>query len=295
MIQDRQFDTNGQLSVPGQQQQPVAGGRAAEQPGHPPVLDPGVLRRRERASTAGPGRSCRWNRAATASASSTPPTRGSTAWAWSDAATGATGPADLHHRHRTAACWTPRSSWPAAGGDNPGVRPDDAGCSSRPPSALDVIIDFAGLAGQTFTLTNDAQVPFPSGDPLDPADPTREVMQFHVNLPLRAAGHQLQPGHRGRAARRRNQEPNDRRLTNAARWRGRAGGTPRGSWCWSSSRARTAGRIEGHACQQHASGTATATVAASRRSPDPGPVIGQGLSSPSYPRSAPPRSGSSST
>jgi hypothetical protein len=34
-----------------------------------------------------------------------------------------------------------------------------------------VIIDFAGLAGKTFTVTNDGQVPFPSGDPLDPSDP----------------------------------------------------------------------------------------------------------------------------
>src|SRR5262249_51129551 len=32
-----------------------------------------------------------------------------------------------------------------------------------PSERADIIIDFAGLAGKTFTLTNDGQVPFPSG------------------------------------------------------------------------------------------------------------------------------------
>jgi hypothetical protein len=40
------------------------------------------------------------------------------------------------------------------------------------------------LAGRSLTLTNDAQVPFPSGASLASDDPTRQVMQFRVNLPL---------------------------------------------------------------------------------------------------------------
>jgi FtsP/CotA-like multicopper oxidase with cupredoxin domain len=51
-----------------------------------------------------------------------------------------------------------------------------------PSERADIIVDFAGQAGKNFTLTNDAQAPFPSGAP--PADATRQVMQFQVNLPL---------------------------------------------------------------------------------------------------------------
>src|SRR3989442_14878162 len=53
-----------------------------------------------------------------------------------------------------------------------------------PAERADVILDFTGLSGKRFALTNDAQVPFPSGSPLDASDPTRSVMQFRVNLPL---------------------------------------------------------------------------------------------------------------
>lgn len=52
-----------------------------------------------------------------------------------------------------------------------------------PSERADVIIDFTGLAGQNFTLTNDAVFPFPSGGAPDPAVDGR-VMQFKVNLPL---------------------------------------------------------------------------------------------------------------
>ena len=53
-----------------------------------------------------------------------------------------------------------------------------------PAERADVILDFRGLFGASLTLTNDAQVPFPSGSPLAASDPTRSVMQFRVNLPL---------------------------------------------------------------------------------------------------------------
>jgi spore coat protein A, manganese oxidase len=51
-----------------------------------------------------------------------------------------------------------------------------------PAERADLIVDFTGLAGLTFTLTNDAPIPFPSGDP--PSEHTRQVLQFQVNVPL---------------------------------------------------------------------------------------------------------------
>ncbi len=51
-----------------------------------------------------------------------------------------------------------------------------------PAERADVIIDFTGLEGATFTLTNSAPTPFPMGD--DPDANTGVVMQFRVTLPL---------------------------------------------------------------------------------------------------------------
>ena len=61
---------------------------------------------------------------------------------------------------------------------------DDADPSSpaffmAPGERADIVVDFHGLEGQTFTLTNDAVAPFPSGDPPDPATSGR-IMQFRV-------------------------------------------------------------------------------------------------------------------
>ena len=50
-----------------------------------------------------------------------------------------------------------------------------------PAERFDVIVDFAGLAGKSFLLTNDAHAPFPDGDDLIPGD----VMLFKVTRPLR--------------------------------------------------------------------------------------------------------------
>lgn len=54
-----------------------------------------------------------------------------------------------------------------------------------PGERIGVIIDFAHLAGRSFTLINDAPAPYPSGstDTLDP-DTNGQIMQFRVNLPL---------------------------------------------------------------------------------------------------------------
>jgi spore coat protein A, manganese oxidase len=56
----------------------------------------------------------------------------------------------------------------------------------------DVIIDFAGQAGKTFTLTNSAAFPFPSGGPPDP-NLDGQVMQFRVNLPLQGTDRSYNP------------------------------------------------------------------------------------------------------
>ncbi len=52
-----------------------------------------------------------------------------------------------------------------------------------PAERADVIIDFAPYAGRTLTLINSAPAPFPGGDPPDPAT-TGRIMQFRVTLPL---------------------------------------------------------------------------------------------------------------
>ena len=68
----------------------------------------------------------------------------------------------------------------------------DPGVADSPPLFLapaeraDVIIDFAGAAGKTFTLVNTAQAPFPSGDDPDP-ETSGQIMQFRVDQPLAGA------------------------------------------------------------------------------------------------------------
>jgi FtsP/CotA-like multicopper oxidase with cupredoxin domain len=56
-----------------------------------------------------------------------------------------------------------------------------------PAERADVIIDFAGHAGRTFTLMNDAEAPFPSGDPPDPMT-SGQIMQFRVAPTLADGG-----------------------------------------------------------------------------------------------------------
>jgi FtsP/CotA-like multicopper oxidase with cupredoxin domain len=52
-----------------------------------------------------------------------------------------------------------------------------------PGERADVIVDFAGQSGKSFTLVNDAVAPFPSGDPPDP-NTTGQIMQFRIDLTL---------------------------------------------------------------------------------------------------------------
>jgi spore coat protein A len=64
-----------------------------------------------------------------------------------------------------------------------------------PGQRVDVIVDFTGLNGQTITVTNDAQVPYPEG--LVPGDPGQvglaQIMQFQVTLPLSGTDRSCNP------------------------------------------------------------------------------------------------------
>jgi len=78
----------------------------------------------------------------------------------------------------------------------------DIGAGSKclflaPAERADVIVDFAGQAGKTFTLKNFAVIPFPRGGPVGfgGADRTSDglVMQFKVSLPLSSADRTFDP------------------------------------------------------------------------------------------------------
>src|SRR5213078_1836801 len=66
-----------------------------------------------------------------------------------------------------------------------------------PAERIDVIIDFGGQAGRTFTMKNFAVIPFPSGGPVGfgAPDATSDglVMQFRVNLPLQGTDSSFNP------------------------------------------------------------------------------------------------------
>jgi spore coat protein A len=57
-----------------------------------------------------------------------------------------------------------------------------------PGERADLIVDFAGLAGKTLTLSNNATAPYPGWEMANPHHPhLYELMQFHVTLPTPAA------------------------------------------------------------------------------------------------------------
>jgi FtsP/CotA-like multicopper oxidase with cupredoxin domain len=66
-----------------------------------------------------------------------------------------------------------------------------------PAERADVIVDFAGQAGKTFTLKNFAVIPFPSGGPVGYGAPDATadglVMQFKVDLPLQGTDTTFNP------------------------------------------------------------------------------------------------------
>lgn len=61
-----------------------------------------------------------------------------------------------------------------------------------PSERADVIIDFAGMEGKSFILTNDGLFPYPSGGPVDP-NLDGQIMRFDVGPKLHATDHTFDP------------------------------------------------------------------------------------------------------
>ena len=215
MIQDRQFDTNGQLLFPDSNNNPsLVDGPPSNPQIHPfwipeffgdtmcvngrtwPFLAVEPRRYRFRVVNASNARFVRMGLV--------------------DASSGATGPAMYQIGTDGGLLDTPVK---LPGLPEP-VNNDDPSPTTRlflaPSERADIIIDFAGQQGRSFTLTNDAQVPFPSGSPLDPADPTRSVMQFQVTRPLSSQDQTYNPASGAALRGGRNQEPAIVRLANPA-------------------------------------------------------------------------------
>ena len=57
--------------------------------------------------------------------------------------------------------------------------------SVAPGERCDVILDFAGMAGQTIIIRNNAKAPYPNGGAVDPKT-VGQIMAFRVSLPLSA-------------------------------------------------------------------------------------------------------------
>jgi spore coat protein A len=96
--------------------------------------------------------------------------------------------------------------------NQPGIAPN-LPLTLAPGERADIIIDFAHFAGGTFTLVNSAAAPFPGGDPPDPAT-TGKIMQFKVNQALSSADATYNPASGAPLRGGRNQEPAIVRLTN---------------------------------------------------------------------------------
>ncbi len=83
-----------------------------------------------------------------------------------------------------------------------------------PGERADIIIDFSGYEGQTLTLVNSAKAPFPSGTPPDPQT-VGQIMQFRVNQPLSGTDDSFNPAVHGATLRGGpNQQPEIVRLAN---------------------------------------------------------------------------------
>ena len=75
-----------------------------------------------------------------------------------------------------------------------------------PSERADIIIDFAGLSGRTFTLINSAVAPYPSGD-LPDLETNGQIMQFRVNLLLSDMDRTYNPANGGALRGGQDQEP----------------------------------------------------------------------------------------
>jgi FtsP/CotA-like multicopper oxidase with cupredoxin domain len=183
LIQDRQFDSNGQLYFPDSTNNPSLVDGSPSNPGiHPfwipeffgdtmlvngrtwPFLQVEPRRYRFRFLN---GCNARFVRMGLV-----------------DASSGATGPALYQIGTDGGLLDTPVQLLGQAESVSDGTPTPSTRLFLAPSERGDIIIDFTGQQGKSFTLTNDAQVPFPSGSALGPADPTQQVMQFRVTLPL---------------------------------------------------------------------------------------------------------------
>jgi spore coat protein A len=86
------------------------------------------------------------------------------------------------------------------------AHPDARPLVLAPAERADVIVDFHGFEGQSFTLVNDAAAPFPGGDAVDPAT-TGRVMQFRVDQRRSGRDDTYDPGSGAPLRGGRNQEP----------------------------------------------------------------------------------------
>ncbi|HET7788290.1 MAG TPA: multicopper oxidase domain-containing protein [Myxococcales bacterium] len=89
-------------------------------------------------------------------------------------------------------------------GSNSDIRAGQKCLFLAPAERADLIIDFAGMAGKTFTLKNFAVIPFPSGGPVGfgAPDATSDglVMQFKVSLPMKGTDTSFNPASPGHPA-----------------------------------------------------------------------------------------------
>lgn len=84
-----------------------------------------------------------------------------------------------------------------------------------PSERADVIIDFAGFQGRSLVLTNDGIFPFPSGGPPDP-NLDGQIMRIDVNLPLSSRDNTFNPAGGGTLRGGQGQPPAIVRLANPA-------------------------------------------------------------------------------
>jgi spore coat protein A, manganese oxidase len=94
-----------------------------------------------------------------------------------------------------------------------------------PGERADIIVDFAGLAGQTLTLINSAKAPYPSGTSPDPQT-TGQVMQFVVDKALSSRDSTFNPASGGALRGGKNQPASIVRLSNPSTGALAAGVTP---------------------------------------------------------------------
>ena len=63
-----------------------------------------------------------------------------------------------------------------------------------PGERKDIVVDFTGMPlGTRLVVTNDANFPYPDGDPTNPTDPYATIMQFKVGAPVSSAVSHMTP------------------------------------------------------------------------------------------------------